>query len=85
MAEQDLDFYRRRLAEERQREADAATPEARSAHTLLAEIYGERVKDLTFGQQLNQRMAGVSDLWAEMRRSAQAINDTPSGRQSRSG
>lgn len=46
VAEQDLDFYRRRVVEERQRETTAASPEARSAHALLAEIYSDKVAEI---------------------------------------
>lgn len=47
MAEQDLDFYRRRLTEERERQASAASIEARTAHALLAAIYDDCVTELT--------------------------------------
>ena len=46
MAEQDLDFYRRRIEEERQRETSATSPEARSAHALLAKIYSDKVAEI---------------------------------------
>ena len=56
MAEQDLDFYRRRLTEERERQASATTVEARTAHALLAVIYDDRVAELTTQRTSSQRI-----------------------------
>ena len=46
MAEQDLDFYRRRLTEERERQSSATCIEARTAHARLAAIYDDCVTEL---------------------------------------
>lgn len=46
LIERDLDYYRRRLAEERARAAQCDLPEIMLVHRQLAEMYGERVERL---------------------------------------
>lgn len=46
MAELDLDYYRRRLAEEDVREERCAIPEIKLVHRELAAMYRERVARL---------------------------------------
>lgn len=48
MKEEDRLFYERRLADERERAAAASSPEAASAHRLLAEIYAHRLDEPAF-------------------------------------
>ena len=46
MQEDDLQYYRRRIAEERANEAQATTPDVRAVHRRLAELYGDRIEAL---------------------------------------
>ena len=46
MVERDLDYYRRRLAEEDAREARCEIPEIRLVHSQLAVMYRERLERL---------------------------------------
>lgn len=47
----DLDYYRRRLAEERDSAAEADRADVRSVHEKLARMYKARIDKLTRGSQ----------------------------------
>jgi hypothetical protein len=47
---EDLNYLFRRQQEERSRAEDASCPRARDTHERLAELYEDRIRDLTAGQ-----------------------------------
>lgn len=47
MLESDLDYLRRRAAEEEQRAADAADPHTAAIHARMAALYADRVAALS--------------------------------------
>jgi len=46
MADNDIAYFRKRLAEERAQEAGASSSDVRSVHSKLAELYAQRLSGL---------------------------------------
>lgn len=52
MSKDDLEYYRRRLAEEEARAFEAGSDESRAAHRRLAILYWEKIELLKMGASL---------------------------------